>query len=241
MTNGEPPNLAMLWPSEGGRRSVGAGQILIDFQEGKVRRETGDSEDFLTSLTSLGQPYVRAVLIEVDENADIQFDGGAKYTISAGEISRIIHTQFLRLTITVTKTTQVRVWGSTHPLGVPEKFSSSILGGVQVNTTSQGHPMLRPGRLGSTLGSYRNIASYTVPPGTQLNLREIAFGANIPGSVNWKLRIAGVEQFRNANFINNYSAPFPDDTLNTGTFILIQGAAIGGTYKAVAVIAGKTF
>ena len=236
-------NYGLVWPYRGDFITMAAGVVQVNFVTGEVERETGNRDKMSASLQALGFEAIRSILIETDQTISVQFDGGFRYQVNASDIYRIPNVWLKSLTITATRTSFIRVWGSTDPDGVPERFASSIVAGkVVAQTTSSGLPFVRAGR-GSATGSYTNIASYTVPAGSQGNLREVAFDATEIGSVSWKLIIASQQNFRGLTLNNAYAAPFPDCTLGPGTVVRIQAVQIGssGSYIAVAGISGKNY
>lgn len=234
-------NYALVWPQAGGFINMAAGSVVIDFISGDVARENGTRDKLSTSLNAVGFSDVKSILVESDQTITVQFDGGFKYQVSAQDIYRIPNVSLKSISITASRTTNIRIWASTDPDGVPERYASSIVGGkVTASTTSSGRPFIRAGR-GSVTGTYTTIASYTVPAGSQGNLREVGFTATRMGSVQWKVRIAGQDMFRGVVFNDSYSAPFPDNTLGAGTVVLVQATKVAGSYNANAAITGKNY
>lgn len=117
-------DFSFTYPESGGVQAISVGETTLDFLEGVARSPKGEKTDIASSLGAIGRLSCRSILIQTDQALVISLDTrrgkrGGKFTIDANKYTRIPHQLFDMLYLTATTSTNIKVWASTHPEGVP--------------------------------------------------------------------------------------------------------------------------
>ena len=110
---GDPKYITM--PAAGGEQEITAGDLIINFYTGEVFLPNGGECNTSQSLRSLGKLYARSITVHADTEYIIRLDDGGKRTVKTTEEYKATYQKFHEAIITVTATTNVRVWASTDP------------------------------------------------------------------------------------------------------------------------------
>jgi len=71
------------YPAAGGTKSVGVGDLTIDFYSGKVTLPDGTEEFLSSSLKLCNLRSCESILIRIDKSIDISFDGHGRIRVTS--------------------------------------------------------------------------------------------------------------------------------------------------------------
>jgi len=110
------------YPATGGTATLPKGTNKFDFSESIVKLANG-TEDTLSDRLYKDKK-VRCIAIETNRDITVYTNQSisSKWTIKAGEYKRIPHQSFTKLWIDTTESTDITLWGHTHPEGLPDKL-----------------------------------------------------------------------------------------------------------------------
>ena len=110
---GDPKYITV--PAQGGVLEITAGDLLINFHTGEVFLPDGIESKVSRSLHSLGKDYIRSITVHANTEYIIQLDDGGRRTVKTTEEYKATHQKFQSAKLTVTATTELRIWASTDP------------------------------------------------------------------------------------------------------------------------------
>ena len=137
---GEGMDKFFTYPTNGGVVSLPVGENIIDFVEGRAIHADDKSKFYSLSETLDHDEFVRSYAIEPNCDIIVYTDQNkmSTQTVKAGQYFFLTYQKFKRLYIKCTTATSCVIIASTHPDGVPKKFSvvASSPGSVGSGQTS---------------------------------------------------------------------------------------------------------
>lgn len=120
------------YPEQGGVKTIGVGETVLDFFKGVARSPKGEESDISDSLDKRELNHCRSILIHTTQDLEISLDSrtgqrGGKFTIDANKYTRIFHQKFNMVYLTAAASTDIKVWASTHPEGIPSVNSKEFI------------------------------------------------------------------------------------------------------------------
>ena len=229
-------NIPLIFPDDGGYKLLSEGETLIDFFDGNATLPDRTKETVSNDLSRLKLPHVRSILFFADRRVDLKWDGNAVYTVLPGVPVRLTNVKIKNLHITTDGDTNIRILASTHPEGVPQLMGD--IGGDSITRVNE--------VAGLTNQEYQTILTYTVTASRTFGLSEISFNEGSSptqfAKLQWRLTIAGVEQFADKSTSTMFSLPFRKAFLAGGAIILVEAKSTDGTsINPEATLTGKEF
>jgi len=105
------------YPAKGGKRTIGAGTLEIDFLTGQVSLPNGETENTSLRLDAFGFKTVGSISIDTTKAVTLSLDDSGKYEIEAYQLFGIGNREFRIAYIEATETTEIKIWASTSPRG----------------------------------------------------------------------------------------------------------------------------
>ncbi len=144
VTFGPPEDPFILaYPNDGTYATIMAGTTTINFKTGTVKSSQGVITTLSSSLDLAKKDFMRSVIVDSDRAIVLQLDSRDKAPVKSGSFSLLEDTEFEKLYITATESTQIYVAASTNPKSVislsgagSEVVKSIINDGRQVVTTA---------------------------------------------------------------------------------------------------------
>ena len=90
-------------------------------------------------------------------------------------------------------------------------------------------PIARSGSLTTAATAYATVASWTVTANRTGHLREVSLDSDNFAKTNWRLTIAGVQQFTDQVFRSALSLPFGENQIPAGAVVTLAAASTDGT------------
>ncbi|MCK5615620.1 hypothetical protein KAR91_77865 [Candidatus Pacearchaeota archaeon] len=229
-------NIPLIFPDDGGYKLLSEGETLIDFFDGNATLPDRTKETLSNDLSRLKLPHVRSILFFADRRVDLKWDGNAVYTVLPGVPVRLTNVKIKNLHITTDGDTNIRVLASTHPDGVPQLIGD--LGGDSITRVNE--------VAGLTSQEYETVLTYTVTANRTFGLSEISFNEGSSprqfAKLQWRLTIAGAEQFADKATSTLFSLPFRKAFLAGGEIILVEAKSTDGTsINPEVTLTGKEF
>jgi len=133
----------LAYPFDGLHGTLAAGTTTINFKTGTVKSPDGVITNLSNSLDGAKKDFMRSVIIDSDRAIVLQLDSRDKAPVKAGSFSVLEDTEFEKLYITATASTEIYVAASTNPTSVlslsgggSEAVKSSIMDGRKVVATA---------------------------------------------------------------------------------------------------------
>lgn len=224
----------LTYPADGTKKSIGKGTMVVDFLAGEVILPDGTKEYVSSSLRAYEEPLMRSVFVETDKEIKVQLDEYGKYPVDADDFFLMTWTNFTRLTIYTTETTEVAVEACTNPEAVLKKVMTRAVRGV-INTYNRrldpvgefGTPVCDLDSYTGTATTYQTLAEWTVTSGHYGVLREVSMTHDT--HAQYKLVIDGVTQFEDEIPILSVTLPFPPNKLSAGAVVTLYVKSDDGT------------
>ncbi len=114
-------DIYITYPPAGGTKSVGIGDLVIDFVQGRVRLPDGSRERTSGNLIDTGWEDIgiQSATIHASQIVLADIDRLGFWTVNANEITTFLRQPCRFLTIRTTQATNIRVYGSTNAIGGP--------------------------------------------------------------------------------------------------------------------------
>ena len=105
------------YPAKGGKKTIGAGTLEIDFLTGQVTPPDGSTEHTSLRLDAFGFEKAGSISIDTTKSVTLSLDDGGKYEIEAHQLFGVGDRKFRIAYIEATETTEIKMWVSTSPRG----------------------------------------------------------------------------------------------------------------------------
>lgn len=114
--NEEIESIYFTYPSDGTKKSVSIGRVIIDFYNGTVKLPDGTEEKISDSLKVHKLKQARSLSIYSSQDAKYGLDDRALKPISAAKTHAETFQKFTRVVIDIAiASAQISVWACTHP------------------------------------------------------------------------------------------------------------------------------
>lgn len=108
---------------------------------------------------------------------------------------------------------------------------------LEADTQQSGTPIARADRLSTSSSTYGTVAIWTVGAGVTGDLHEVALTVDNFTATEWRLTIAGVEQFTDRVFSVAVGLPFRTNRLASADIVLLEARSPD---NATAIVADGT-